>query len=155
MQVYDRKKNYMVTFMDNGQQKMAMKMKLPNMKKVQEKYGNRIFTDKAQKNVQVTPIESKKILGYNCLGFKVTTNEGEGKIWITNDAPVSLNQVYSNLKTLKESDPYANLPINEKTLIMEMQFQSSKNRKDNMHMLCTELIEEHFNINKKDYKSGM
>jgi len=152
--VYDLDENFMVTFMDDGKQKMAMKMVLPNMKKTQKKYGDKLFPDKGSDEVQIVPIESKKIQGYKCLGFKVTTKEGEGKVWITNDAPVSLNGVYSNFKTLPKTGPYANLPINKTSLIMEMEFQSSKKKSDYMHMLCTELKQESFEIKKKDYNPG-
>ena len=47
------------------------------------------------------------------------------------------------------------MPINETSLIMEMEFQSSKKRKDNMHMICTDLKKQTLVIEKKDYKSGM
>src|SRR5690606_22853207 len=154
--VYDLKKNIMVTFMDDGKQKMAMKMKMPNMKKVQKKYGDKLFPDEeGNDDVKITPIESKTILGYNCLGFKMVSDEGVGKVWITNEAPVSLNGVFANFKRMPDTGPYANMPINEKSLIMEMEFTSNKKKKDNMHMLCTELKEQHFDIQKKDYKSGM
>lgn len=153
--VYDLKKNIMVTFMDDGSQKMAMKMKMPNMKKVQQKYGDKLFPEKGGDQIQIIPIEGKKILGYECLGYKVISKDGEGKMWFTNDAPVSLNGVFANFKTLPKTGPYANMPINETSLIMEMEFQSSKKRKDNMHMICTDLKKQTLVIEKKDYKSGM
>lgn len=153
--VYDLKKNFMVMYMDDGKQKMAMKMKMANMKKVQKKYGDRLFSEDENKKIQITPIEGRTILGYNCLGFKVVSDDGEGKFWMTNEAPVSLNQVFTNFKKMPEKGPYANIPMNEKTLILEMEFQSSKKKKDNMHMICTDLSEKSFTINKKDYKAGM
>ncbi len=153
--VYDLKKNIMVTFMDNGQQKMAMKMKMPNMKKVQQKHGDKLFPDEGDDDVKITPIESKTIHGYRCLGFKMVSKEGVGKVWITNAAPVSLNGVFANFKKLPNTGPYANMPLNETSLIMEMEFQSNKKKKDNMHMVCTQLKEQAFTIQKKEYQSGM
>ena len=153
--VYDFKKNFMVTFMDDGNQKMAMKMKMPNMKKVQQKYGDKLFPEEGDSQAKIIPIEGKNILGYECLGYKVISEDGEGKMWFTNDAPISLNGVFANFKTLPKTGPYANMPINENSLIMEMEFQSSKKRKDNMHMICTGLKEESLVIQKNEYKSGM
>ncbi len=155
MVVYDLKKNIMVNFMDNGQQKMAMKMKMPNMKKVQQKYGGKLFPDESDTDAKITPIESKTILGYHCLGFKIVSKEGEGKVWITNDAPVSLNGVFTNFKRLPDTGPYANMPLNEKSLVMEMEFQPNKKKKDNMHMICTQLKKQAFTIDKKEYQSGI
>lgn len=151
--VYDLKQNIVITFMDNGQQKMAMKM--PNMKKVQQEYADKLFSEEENDKMQITPIEGKTIQGYKCLGFKIVSEEGTGKVWITNEAPVSLNGVFANFKKLSETGPYANVPINEKSLIMEMEFRSNKKKKDHMHMVCTEMKEQAFDIRKKDYKAGM
>jgi len=153
--VYDLKKNFMVTFMDDGKQKMAMKMKMPNMKKIQQKYGDKLFPEEQDNETQIIPIEGKTILGYNCSGYKIINKDGEGKVWFTNDAPVSLNGVFANFKKKPETGPYANMPFNEKTLIMEMEFQSSKKKKDNMIMKCVGLDEKAISIQKKDYKTGM
>lgn len=152
--VYDFKKNFMINFMENGEQKIAMKMKLPQMKKIQERYGEQLFSED-QEDVQIIPIEGKTILGYECLGYKLITKEGENKIWFTNDAPVSPNSVFAKIKKMPEKSPYTKMPISEKSLILEMDFQSNKKKKDNMHMLCTELVKKSFEIQKKDYNTGM
>ena len=152
--VYDLKKNIMVNFMDNGTQKMAMKMTMPNMKKVQKKYGNKLFSEDGDEETQITPIEGKTIQGFACLGFKVINKDGEGKIWITNEAPVSLNGVYANFKTLSKKTEHTNVPITEKSLIMEMEYQSKKKKSDFMHMICTELIPQEFKLRKEEYKTG-
>ena len=152
--VYDLKKNFMVTFMDDGKQKMAMKMVMPNMKKTQKKYGDKLFPDKGNDEVKIVPLEGKMIQGYHCLGFLVTSKDGQGTVWITNEAPVSLNGVFSNFKTLPKTGPYANLPINESSMIMEMDFKSNKKKSDNMHMICSGLKQEIFKLLKEDYSSG-
>lgn len=151
--VYDFKKSAIVTFMDNGEQKMAMKMKMPNVKKLEKKFGTQIFPDEDEE-IQITPIEGKEILGYTCLGYQVTSKEGVGKFWVTNDAPVSPNAVFGNFKSLPKSAKDQNLPLTENSLVMEMTYTSNKKEKDNMHMVCTSLGKAPLEIHKKDYKSG-
>jgi hypothetical protein len=152
--VYDLKKSAMVTFMDNGKQKMAMKMKMPNVQKAEKKFGKKLIPDEDE-NIEIISIKGKRILEYDCLGFQVTSKDGIGKFWITNDAPVSLNGVYANFKTLSKKPKYQTLQLDENSLILEMTFDSHKKKKDTMHMVCTELKENPLEIHKKDYKSGM
>ena len=152
--VYDLKKNLMVTFMDNDNQKMAMKMRMPNMKKSEKKFGKKIIPED-EEDVQIIQIEGKNILGYDCNGFQVTSKDGIGKFWVTNDAPVSLNGVYANFSSLPKSAKNKALLLNEKSLVMEMLYTANKGKKDNMRMICTELKDNPLEISKKDYKSGM
>ena len=151
LMVYDFKKNAMVTFMDNGEQKMAMKMKMPNIKKSEEKFGKKIIPEDDE-DVQIIPIEGKKILGYKCDGYKVISKDGVGKFWVTNDAPVTINGVYANFKSLPKSA--RNYPITVNSLMLEMNYIANKGKRDNMEMLCTQLVENSVEIHKKDYQSG-
>ena len=152
--VYDLKKNLMVTFMENDQQKMAMKMRMPSIKKAEKKFGKKIIPED-EENVQIIQIEGKTILGYQCNGFQVTSKDGIGKFWVTNDVPVSLNGVYANFSSLPKSAKNKALPLNEKSLVMEIMYTANRGKKNNMHMICTQLKENPLEINKKDYKSGM
>ncbi|MEZ4778275.1 MAG: DUF4412 domain-containing protein [Flavobacteriaceae bacterium] len=150
LMVYDFKKNAMVTFMDNGQQKMAMKMKMPNLQKSEKKFGKKIIPE--EEDVEIVPIKGKTILGYPCDGYQVTSKDGVGKFWVTNDAPVTIMEVYANFKSLPKSA--RNYPITEKSLILEMNYVANKGTKDNMEMVCTQLTEKEVKIHKKDYQSG-
>lgn len=148
--VYDLKRNIMVTFMDNDQQKIAMKMRMPD----NNKYMKKVIPED-EEDIQIVPIEGKNILGYECNGFQTTSKDGIAKFWITNDAPVSLNGVLGNFSSLPKSAKDMALPLNEKSLIMEMTYTDHKKKKNNMHMVCTELKKDPLEIHKKDYKSGM
>ncbi len=152
--VLDLKKNLMVTFMNNDQQKTAMKMRMPNLQKVEKKFGKKLFSEE-EDDVDIVQIEGKTILGYRCNGFQVNSEDGIVKFWVTNDAPVSLNGVYANFSSLPKSVKDKGLPLNEKSLVMEMLYTSHKKKKDNMLMVCTELKENSLELHKKDYKAGM
>ena len=152
LMVYDFKKNAMVTFMDNDGQKMAMKMKMPSMKKMEKKFGKKILPDDDEEGYEIVPIESKTILGYNCDGYQVTSKDGVGRFWVTNEAPVTINEVYANFKSLPKKA--RNYPLTVNSLILEMNYSPNRGKKDTMEMVCTKLTEKDFEIRKEDYQSG-
>ena len=153
--VYDLKNKAMVTFMDNGQQKMAMKMNMKLSDKMQKKINQKLNSAEGKKEeFQITPIEGKTILGYKCDGYQVITKEGTSKFWITDEAPVSMADVFSNQKSMPNSLQSMSLPFTNKTSILEMDFESNKKKKDNVHMLCTKLIKNQLTIVKSEYQSG-
>jgi hypothetical protein len=152
LMVYDFKKNAMVMFMENEGQKMAMKMKMPNAKKMQKKFGKKIIPDEKEEEVDIVPIKGKTILGYQCDGYQVTSKDGVGQFWVTNEAPVTINEVFANFKSLPKKA--RNYPLSVKSLILEMNYTAKRGKKDNMKMLATQLVENPIEINKKDYNSG-
>ena len=153
--VFDMEHKAMVTFMDDGQQKMAMKMSMNIGEKMQKKIDQKLKSSKDKnEEFQVTPIGSKTILGYLCDGYQVITKEGTSKFWITNEAPVSMTNIFSNENSMPNNLKGLTLPFTNKTSILEMNFESNKRKKDNVHMLCTKLIKNQLTINKKDYQSG-
>src|SRR5690606_25535797 len=97
----------------------------------------------------ITPIAGKTILGYKCKGYLVKQDEGTSKIYITNETPVSFLGMVANMqKNMKNT----NIPFDENTMLMEMEYTSNKNKKDNMHMICTKIEEQPFAIRKADYR---
>lgn len=153
--VYDMENKAMVTFMDNGQQKMAMKINMKMNAKLQNKLDKKLETSKGKsEKLEIIPIESKTILGYKCDGYQVISKEGVSKFWITNAAPVSMTDVFSNGNSMPNSLQGLSLPFTNKTSILEMNFESSKSKKDDVSMICTKLIKNKLIINKKEYQSG-
>jgi len=153
--VYDLENQAMVTFMDNNGQKMAMKMRIPleeKMQKMIEKTQN--GENNATNTVDVTPLPSKTILGYNCKGYLVKQDEGTSKIYITDEAPVSFVGMFANMKKMQKNMNTSAIPFGKNSLMMEMDYTSNKRKRDNIHMVCTALKEQPFSINKADY-SGM
>jgi len=151
--VYDLENQAMVTFMDNNGQKMAMKMRMPLEEKMQEMIEK---TQKGENNAantaNITPLPSKTILGYNCKGYLVKQDEGTSKIYITDEAPVSFVGMFANLEKMQKSMSSSPIPFSKNSLMMEMEYTSSKRKKDNVHMICTALKKAPFTIHKADYK---
>jgi len=154
--VFDMKNNAMVTFIDNGQQKMAMRMNMVLNKKFQKKFDENSKKSSSEiQDAQITPIEDKTIIGYKCKGYQLTTKEGVSIFWVTNDAPSMMGMFGIITKNFPESVQNASLPFTKNSLMLEMQFESNRRKKDNMHMLCTSLEKHPLTINKNEYKVGM
>ncbi|WP_299121878.1 DUF4412 domain-containing protein [uncultured Winogradskyella sp.] len=102
-----------------------------------------------------TEIESKTINGYECEGYVSENDKNKITFYITDDVPVSFNQVFgSNMKSLPKGfnadwmKKYA-----ENGLMMEMIYEDKKKSKNNMTMECTGLEETDFSIDTSKYGS--
>ncbi|RDK86965.1 DUF4412 domain-containing protein [Marinirhabdus gelatinilytica] len=146
--VYDMENQAMITFMDNGSQKMAMKTRMPFDEAAQKEMAK---NDTNQEDVNITPLPSKTILGYHCKGYQIEQEDGVSKFYITNEAPVSFVGVFSSIQQMPKSGYNATVPFDENSMVMEMEFISNNRKRDNVHIICTNLAEKKFAINKADY----
>ena len=102
-----------------------------------------------------TEIASKTINGYECEGYVSENDEMKTTFYITDDVPVSFNQVFSsNMKNMPKGfnadwmKKYA-----ENGLMMEMIYEDKKKSKNNMTMECTGFEETDFSIDTTKYGS--
>ncbi|MCK0158562.1 DUF4412 domain-containing protein [Cellulophaga sp. F20128] len=152
--VYDMENEAMVTFMDDGKQKMAMTMRLPfSDKKMQVMLKKE--ADDTMKNGNIIPLPDKTILGFNCKGYQIADKDGVSKIWFTNEAPVSFVGMFASADKMPKNLDGAMIPFGPKSMMLEMEYTSNKKKKDNMRMLCTGIEEKNFAIERKDYKTGL
>lgn len=151
--VYDMENQAMVTFIDNNGQKMAMKMRMPFDEEAQKLMAQ---TQEGEDNetlgVNITPLPSKTILGYNCKGYQIDQKDGVSKIYITNEAPVSFVGMFASVKEMPKNMNAATIPFNKNSMMMEMEYTSNKRKRDNIHMVCTGIEEKAFSINKSEYQ---
>ncbi|MGJ8593219.1 MAG: DUF4412 domain-containing protein [Aquaticitalea sp.] len=150
--VYDMENQYLVTFMNNGEQKMAMKTRMPFDADAQKEMAK---SDRKQEDLTIIPLPDKTILGYKCKGYQIEQKEGISKLYITNEAPVSFVGVFSSMEQMPKTGYGSTVPFDENSMIMEMEYTSNKRKRDNMHMICTKFEERPITIRKEDYKSGM
>ena len=104
-----------------------------------------------------TEIDSKTINGYECEGYVSENDKNKMTFYITDDAPVSFNQVFgSNMKNMPKGFN-ANLmkKYAENGLMMEMNYEDKKKSKNNMTMECTGLEETNFSIATAEYGSRL
>ena len=95
---------------------------------------------------QVKSLGSKKLLGFNCDGYEITTQDGTTQFWVTNEAPATL---YGAMFEKRAEAP--NSPFTKNSMIMEVTYTSSETASKNYQMLCTQLQPKNRVFNKTDY----
>ncbi len=142
--VVDPKIESSTTFMSSKGQKMAMLGKLP-------KEGTKKGKDP---KMSFKEIGTKEILGYECDGIEVENADYIGTMYFTLDAPVSFSAIfaYSKKNTPKGFDPALMEVLEEDALLMEMNFENKKKRKQSFTMTAVSLEQKETAIKTSDYQ---
>lgn len=101
--------------------------------------------------------QSKSIIGYPCEEYQVTGPQLSGKVWVTQDAGITIQKAFSRLqskkiKGLKGMNQSWTSMVDGLVLEMKMIDYSQRNPEP-LHMICTSLEETEFNINTADYEN--
>ena len=149
----------MFMVMDGSLNVTAMFMEMMGKKVVQKTKlkGSDFDTDSDNSDYTFTKIDSKIIMGYECEGFVSENDEHKITFYITDDVPVSFNQVFgANAKQMpKGFNPDWMKKYAENGLMMQMIFVDKKKAKNNMTMDCVGLDKTDFSINASAYGSMM
>lgn len=114
-------------------------------------------TDSNGDRFSVSPTgQRKEILGYNCEEFQVTGPELSGTVWVTQEAEISVQKAFSELrskkiKRLKGIDQTWVSMVDGIALEMVM-IDYSKKKPKTIKMICTDLSERDFSINTLEYE---
>ncbi len=141
--VMDPKIEKIITFMNSRGQKMAMQSSPQKEATKKEKDPKMSFKE----------IGTKEILGYQCYGIEVENADYKGTMYFTLDAPVSFSALfaYSNKNTPKGFDPALMQVLEEDALLMEMNFEHKKKKKQSFTMTAVSLKQKETNIKTEDY----
>ncbi|WP_028872340.1 DUF4412 domain-containing protein [Psychroserpens burtonensis] len=140
----------MFMVIDGNQGVTSMFMEMMDKKVVQKTKlkASGFDSDNDSSDYTYTKVDSKTIMGYECEGFVSENNKTKITFYITDDVPVSFNQVFgANSKSIPKgfnSDwikKYA-----ENGLMMEMVYIDKKKSKNNMIMNCIGLDKIDFSI---------
>ena len=149
----------MFMVMDGSLGVTAMFMEMMGKKVVQKTKlkGSDFDTESDNSDYTFTKIESKTIMGYECEGFVSENDENKITFYITDDVPVSFNQVFgSNTKSMpKGFNPDWMKKYAENGLMMQMIFVDKKKSKNSMTMDCIGLDKTDFSIDASAYGSMM
>lgn len=140
--VYDINRNVEVYFVESKEEKKMAHKKMDPFTKIKL-----IGAYKDSPNKQIKTLGSKKLLGYNCKGYEISTQAGITQLWVTNEAPVTL---FTTLFKNRTKDP--NSPFTTNTMIMEATFTSNKYAEKDYQMICTQLEAKKIVFNTTDYK---
>ncbi len=149
----------MFMVMDTELEVTAMFMEMMGKKIVQKTKlkASDVMEDDDMSDYTFTEIDSKTINGFECEGFVSENEKVKTTFYITDDVPVSFNQVFgANMKNLpKGFNPDWMKKYAENGLMMEMVFEDKKKAKNNMTMQCTSLEKTNFYIDTTKYGSMM
>ncbi len=154
------KDNKMFMVMDNDLEVSGMFMEMMGKKIVQKsklKVSDFVDEDDAGAQMEFKQIESKTILGYDCEGYVGEDEKSKVTIYITDDVPVSLSNIWgANPKTMpKNMNQSWMKKYAENGLMMHMEYEDKKKSKNNMTMECVGLEETDFVLNASEYGSMM
>lgn len=135
------------TFMSSKNQNMAMLSKIPSDLNKKEKETKMSFKE----------IGSKEILGFECYGIELENADYIGTMYFTLDAPVSFKAIfaYSQKNTPKGFDPALLEVLAEEALLMEMNFENKKKKKQSFTMTAKSLEQKETTIITSDYQVMM
>lgn len=146
----------MFTVIDNDNEVTAMFMEMMGKKMLKKsKLKLSDFDSDDNSDYKMEKIGSKTILGYNCDGFVMEDDKSKLTFYMTNEAPVSFNQIWDTgkAKLPKGFNPAWMEKYAENGLMMEMQYVDKKKSKHNMTMECVGLEKTDFSIQTSDYGS--
>ncbi len=115
-------------------------------------------TDVDAVDFSVSPTgQVKTILGYDCVEYQITGPQLSGTAWITQDAGISFQKAFSQLRSKKMKltkgvDQSWLSMVDGLALETKMIDYSAKTPK-RISMICTELSEQDFSIDTADYKN--
>lgn len=137
--VYDNDRNSEVHFIEIIGKKRLVRKKMDILTK-----AGIVGAFKDAHDKQVKPIGNKKILGFDCEGYEITTQVGTTELWITNETPATMyGAMFTNRAEANNS------PFTKSTMVMEVTFSSKEATTNNYHMVCTQLEPKTkaFNVN--------
>lgn len=143
--VMDADVDGMVMFMDDGERKMAMR--LSGNQSLMSPLGESAANESA--GATVTAIEGKTVLGYRCKGYRIETEDGVAKVWVTEEAPVGMINAAFRQGAMADGLP----DLGPKALFMEMEYTANNRNEDKVRMVCTELKPVSLTIHKDDYNT--
>lgn len=137
------------TFMNMGNQKMLTSFKI-DLDDIDEDPSNG-----SEFSINSTG-QTKNIIGYDCQEFQVTGPKLSGKVWVTQDADISFQKAFAQLKSKKMKskkgiDQSWVTMVDGLTLEMNM-IDYSRKKPKTIKMICTSLAENPFTIETSTYQ---
>lgn len=146
--IFDLDLMVMVMFMEYGDQKMLQLYPIPEVKNTNTKAD---FT--------IKELPPKTILGFACIGLQLENEDYIMTAYHAKNAPISLSNFFgfggskgSKDLNLPDMDPRL-LKQFENSLVMEMQYEDKKRKKNNFIITAKSLEKDPETIAVKDYKS--
>lgn len=156
----NKQEGEMFMVMDNELKVSSMFMEMMGkkiVKKTKLKLDDIANTANEENEMKFEQIDSKIILGYDCEGFVGEDSKSKVTFYVTDDAPVSFNNIWgANPKTMpKNLDASWINKYAENGLMMMMIYEDKKKSKNNTTMECIAIEEKDYSINTSEYGGMM
>ena len=142
--VMDMTKQLTIMYFSSGENNFITATKINDINKPQDESN-------PYKDTELKKIGTKNIMGYECQGYEAETEEHKFTFYVTQEAPVTFANMYSDEKSNIPKGWNADWLEEGDALMMEMQMIDKKNANRSANMRCTGLEKKSFSINKKDY----
>ncbi|WOD43808.1 DUF4412 domain-containing protein [Hwangdonia lutea] len=142
--VMDSKEKISIMFMNMNGQNMAQMTKIKDQK-----------SSKKEPKYSFKEIGTKTILGYTCYGMQMENADFITNVYFTLDAPVNFSAFFAfsnNKNNPKGFDPALLKVLEEDALLMEINAQHKKKKKQSFTMTAISLKEKKTEIKKEDYQ---
>ncbi|WP_225037051.1 hypothetical protein [Winogradskyella sp. SM1960] len=146
--IFDLDLQAMIMLMNYGTQKMLQIHPIPEVK-----------NHKNEVDFTIKELPSKSILGYKCMGLQIENDKYILKAYHAKNAPITLSNFFgfSGNKASKGLE-FPNMDPKfiqqfENSLIMEMQYEDKKRKKNNFVITAKSLEKQPYNIKTKEYQS--
>lgn len=140
--VFDIDREAMFSFMDNDGKKM--------------KFGIEFKTDEEDTEAQNIDIKatgnSKTILGYNCLEYKMTGKDMTATIWVTKDVNIRFPSDFHKVKQDKKTNNQWMTDLDGWAMEMEM-IDTSRRKPQTITMTCLSIEDSNLTIQSSDYNN--
>lgn len=134
------------TFMDLGNKKSMSSFKVDLNDETDTEMNTNNFTISATG-------QKKQILGYQCEEFQVTGPKLSGTVWVTQEANISFQKAFNQLKTKRQKGINQSWVSMVDGLALEMTMTDYTKRKPTTtKMICTSLSENNFSIETSQYR---
>lgn len=142
MMVYDTKREAMFTFMENSGQKMKMSMSFKS---------DEASVDALDFDIKATG-KTKKIIGYLCKEYKMTSEDMTATIWVTKDVDFRFPTTLPSAKKNKRNTQEWMKDLDGWVMEMDMIITTEK-KPQTIKMICTSIDKSNLVINSSDYQS--
>jgi hypothetical protein len=142
--IMDNKNKITISAFEKGTKKMAIASKLTE---------NIPIKKTSQSKFTYKPLPNKVILGYNCKGIRAISPDYETITYYTTEAKVSFSGIFNSQQCKGVPNTLTGFfKLNEKPLIMTMEYKDLKNPSNSGSMKCVTLEKKIHSFNKVDYQ---
>lgn len=146
--VMDPEREMTVMYMNKNGRKMMMATSMAGMAEKASRQER-----KKSKELTISKIPGKTILGYNCSGYRGENDEVKFTYYVTTEPGVSFTGFYNTEKTELPEHFESSWLADADGIMMQMNMEHKKDPAKNFTLSCVELEQTDYSLNKSDYKT--